>query len=67
MVIELSGYKLISSKSRSAVCLNRPCVQWVPGIKWLEHEPDHTPTSSAKVKNVELPSLWICLHGMGLN
>jgi hypothetical protein len=26
-------------------------IQWVSGVKWLGHKADHTPASSAKVKN----------------
>jgi len=26
-------------------------IQWVPGVKWLECEADHSPTSSAEVQN----------------
>jgi hypothetical protein len=34
----------------------QPPIQWVPGalsvrVKWLRHEADHSPQSSAKVKN----------------
>jgi hypothetical protein len=49
-------------------------VQWLPGafslgVKWLGHEADHSPPSSAEVKNAwsytSTPS--ICLHGVVLS
>jgi len=47
----------------------QPPVQWVLGVKQLGHEVDHSPPSSAEVKNV-----WnytstppVHLHGMVLN
>jgi hypothetical protein len=39
-----------------ALGATQPPLQWVPGtlslgVKWLGHEADHSPPSSAKVKN----------------
>jgi len=60
--------------SDTALGLNHPPIQWVPrafslGVKWPGHEADHTPPSSAGVKNAwsytSLPP--ICLHGMVLS
>jgi len=49
-------------------------IQWVPGalslgLKQLGHEADHSPPSSANVKNVwgHTSTPPICLHGMVLN
>jgi hypothetical protein len=32
----------------------QPPVQWVPDIKWPEHEADHSPPFIDKIKNMEL-------------
>jgi hypothetical protein len=47
---------LIPTVSRSALGPTQPPNQWVlgplsPGVKWPGHETDHSPPSSAKVKN----------------
>jgi hypothetical protein len=48
------GKFLYYTASRSALGPTRPPVQWVPsvlfpGVKWLGHEADHSPPSSAEV------------------
>jgi hypothetical protein len=54
------GIFLFITASRTALGSTQPPIQWVPGalflgIKWPEHEADHSPPSSVKVKeNVEL-------------
>jgi hypothetical protein len=47
---------LFSIASRPALGLTQPPIQWVPGdvyleVKWPGHEADHSPPTSAKVKN----------------
>jgi hypothetical protein len=68
------GIFLFTTTSRMAVGLTQPPIQWVSralplGVKWPGHEADHSPPSSAKVKNA-----WsytstppICLHGVVLS
>jgi hypothetical protein len=65
---------LFTTESRTALEPTQPPIQWVPGalslrVKWQRREADHSPPSSAKVKNV-----WsytstppICLHGFVLS
>jgi hypothetical protein len=41
--------------SRAALGSTKPPIQWIPGalsleVKWLGHEVDHSPPSSAEVK-----------------
>jgi hypothetical protein len=43
---------LVAIASRPALGTTQPCIQKVPGVKWLGHEADHSLPSSAKVKNV---------------
>jgi hypothetical protein len=48
---------LFATMSRMALWPTQPPVQWIPGalslgVKWLGHEADHSPPSSAEVKNV---------------
>jgi hypothetical protein len=51
----------------------QPAIQWVPGvfppgIKQMGREADHSPLSSAEVKNGgSIPPLPIRLHGIVLN
>jgi hypothetical protein len=57
------GIFLFITMSRMSLGPTQPPIQWVPGalslgVKWPGHEADHSPSSSAKVKEcVEL-----CLH-----
>jgi hypothetical protein len=49
------GIFLFTATSRMALGPNHPPIKWVPGalsleIKWLGHEADHSPPSSAEVK-----------------
>jgi hypothetical protein len=38
------------------------------GVNWLDFEADHSPPSSAEVKNNgAIPPLSICLHGIVLD
>jgi len=52
--------------------MQRP-IQWIPrtlslGVNQMSHEADHSPPSSAKVKNVcSYTSLPTCLHGVVLS
>jgi hypothetical protein len=64
---------LFSTASIAAMESTRPHIQWVPGalssgLKRRGRETDHSPPSSAEVKNgwAVLP-LPICLHGMVRN
>jgi hypothetical protein len=55
-----SGTFCLATMSRLALEPTKPPVQLVmgilfPGVKWLGHEADHSPLSSAEVKNV-----WSC-------
>jgi hypothetical protein len=50
------GVFLFTTASRMALGPTQPPIQWVPGalslgVKQLGHEADHSPPSSAKVKN----------------
>jgi hypothetical protein len=68
------GIFLFTTMSRTVLGPTQPPIQWVPGalslgVKWPGHEADHSPPSSAEVKNA-----WsctstppICLHGMVLS
>jgi hypothetical protein len=67
---------LFSTASRPALGTTQPPIQWVPetlslGVKWLRHEVDHSPPSSAEVKNVwsyiPYPRSPVCLHGIVLS
>jgi hypothetical protein len=61
---------LFSIRSRPALGATQPLVQWVPGaaspeVKRQGCEADHSPPSSAEVKNGgAIPSLPIYLHGV---
>jgi hypothetical protein len=51
------GIFLFTTASIMALGPTQPPIQWVPGalslgLKWLGNEADHSPPSSAKVKNV---------------
>jgi hypothetical protein len=68
------GIFLLTTASRVALGPTQPPIQWVPGalslgVKQLGHEADHSPPSSAEVK--ERVELYlhspISLHGMVLN
>jgi hypothetical protein len=62
-----------STTSRPNLGLTQPPIQWVPGalspgVKRPGREADHSPPSSAEVKNGgAIPPLPIHLHGMVLN
>jgi hypothetical protein len=47
--------KIISKMTRSSLGPSQPRIQWVPGFlrggKWPGPKPDHSPSSSVKVKN----------------
>jgi hypothetical protein len=64
---------LYSAAFRPALGPTQPPIQWVPEalsleVKRLKREADHSPTSSADVKNDgAIPPLPICLHGRVLN
>jgi hypothetical protein len=50
------GTFLFDTASRPAVGPTQPLIQWVPGtlslgVKQVGHEADHSPPSSAEVKN----------------
>jgi hypothetical protein len=49
------GIFLFTTTSRMALGLTQPHIQWVPGalslgVKQLGHEADHSPSSSAEIK-----------------
>jgi hypothetical protein len=52
------GIFLFTTMSRMAVGPTQPPIQWIPGalsldVKWPRHDVDHSPPSSAKVKNAK--------------
>jgi hypothetical protein len=68
------GIFLFTTMSRPVLGTTQPPIQWVPGslslrVKWLGHEADHSPLSSAEVKNmwryISIPS--ICLQSVMLS
>jgi hypothetical protein len=46
-----STARLFSKAFRPALGPTQPPIQWIPGVKRQEHEDDHSPSSSAEVKN----------------
>jgi hypothetical protein len=57
MVTQLASFEpgLITTASRIALGPTQPPIQWVPGVlslgvKWSGREADHSPSSSAEVK-----------------
>jgi hypothetical protein len=65
------GIFLFTTASRMVLGPTQPPIQWVPGalslgVKWPGRKADHSPPSSAKVKEcMELYSTPpICLHGV---
>jgi hypothetical protein len=75
------GFFVFTTASRLVLGPIQPPTQWVPGVKWSGHEADHSPPSSAEVKNVQshtstpsyILTTWclvkhrICLHGILLS
>jgi hypothetical protein len=65
--------RIFSISSRLALVPSQPPIQWVPGaLSWGVKQPgceaDHSPPTSAKVKNVDLyVHSPIHLHGILLN
>jgi hypothetical protein len=68
------GIFLFTTVSRLALGPTQPPIQWVPGalslgVKQLEHEVDHSPPSSAKVKDAwnctSIPP--VCYHSVVLS
>jgi len=54
-----AGKELSLLSHRVQTETNHPPIQWVPGLKQPDREADHSPPSSAKVKNVlSYTSLW---------
>jgi hypothetical protein len=68
-----SSARFFSTASRPTLGLTQPPIQWVPaalslGVKQQGRDADHSPSSSAEVKKVELYlHSSICLHGIVLN
>jgi hypothetical protein len=79
------GIYVFDTTSRPALELTQPSIQWVPGVlspelKWPYREADHSPLSSAEVKNtwsytssppyvfmaLYLIQQWIWLYGVVL-
>jgi hypothetical protein len=65
---------LFSTSSRPALRPTQPNIQWVPGAlspggKWRGREADHSPPTSAEVKETVVPYIHslIRLHGVVLN
>jgi hypothetical protein len=59
---------LYTTTSRSALVLAQSPIQWAPEMKWSGREGDHSPPSSAEVKNSELYLLSpVHFHGIVLN
>jgi hypothetical protein len=59
------GIFLFITASRMVLGCTQPPIQWVPGalsmgVKWLGHEANHSPPSSAKVK--ECVELYLHSH-----
>jgi hypothetical protein len=68
------GIFLFTTSSRTDMGPTQPPNQWVPavlslGIKWPGREADHSPPSSAEVKNAwsYTSTLPVCLHGVVLS
>jgi hypothetical protein len=68
------GILLFTTVSRTALGLTQPPMKWVPGalsmgVKWPEREADHSPPSSAEVRNewsyTSIPP--VRLHGVVLS
>jgi hypothetical protein len=69
-----AGILLFTTVSRTALGPTQPPIQWVPGalslgVKWPGREADHSPPSSAEVKNAwsYTSTLPIRLHGVVLS
>jgi hypothetical protein len=65
---------MFATVSRLVLESTKPPIQWVPevlsqGVKQPGHEADHSPLSSAEVKNIwsHASTSLICLHGMMLS
>jgi len=68
------GFFLFVTASRPALEPNQPLVQWIPvaltpKVEWSGREADHSPPSSAEVKNAQSYSSTppIRLHGVVLD
>jgi hypothetical protein len=62
IVDNIQKQSLFSTLSRPVLGPTQAPIQWVPwalssGVKWLGHEADHSPPTSAEVSNT-----WIYIH-----
>jgi hypothetical protein len=58
----------LSTSSRPVLVLTQHPIQWVPGLKLLEREADHSPPTGAEIENSWIyTSLPVRLHGVVLS